>query len=328
MKYAALRGVAIVPEIEMPGHSLALLVCHPELSCTGKIADDIFPFFKGPMITANVLCPGNEDTFKLLQDVIDEVVEVFPSKYIHVGGDEVPKTRWKVCPKCQARIKAEGLHSEAELESYFIRRMEKYLAYKGRCLIGWDEILEGGIAPDAAVMSWRGMRGGIAAAKAGHQVVMSPTSHCYFDYDYRAIDERRAYSFDPIAGLSAQEARLVLGLQANFWSHQDREPALVDKQLFPRLLSIAERGWSPASATDWDSFAPAQAIWSGFAGSGSRTTSCRQTERGYLPWRRFPKPSPLRPSTTKPAGCNWPSRFIGASLPSNRIRRAFGICLA
>jgi hexosaminidase len=256
VKYAALRGVTIVPEIEMPGHSSALLACHPELSCTGKPSGEIFPFFKGPNVTQDVLCAGNDETFNLLQDVMDEVVEVFPSKYIHIGGDEAPKTRWKACPKCQARIKAEGLKDERELQRYFVARMERYLASKGRCLIGWDEILEGGIAPGAAVMSWRGMAGGLAAAKAGHQVVMSPTSHCYFDYTYRAIDERRAYSFDPVAGLAPPQARYVMGLQANFWSHIDREPELVDKQLFPRLLAIAERGWSPATAADWSTFEP------------------------------------------------------------------------
>lgn len=256
VKYAALRGVTIVPEIEMPGHSLAVLVCRPDLSCTGKIPNNIFPFSQRPAITEDILCAGNEATFRFLQDVVDEVVEIFPAKYVHIGGDEAPKTRWKACSKCQIRIKTEGLRGEDELQSYFVRRMEQYLTSKGRCLIGWDEILEGGLAPGAAVMSWRGVDGGIAAAKAGHNVVMSPTSHCYFDYDYRAIDERRAYSFEPVAGLSPEQARRILGLQANFWSHIDREPALVDKQIFPRLLSIAERGWSPASATDWNSFEP------------------------------------------------------------------------
>ena len=145
--YAALRGIAIVPEIEMPGHSLALLVCRPELSCAGKTADDIFPLSKGPLITVNVLCAGNEQTFEFLEDVLDEVLQVFPSKYIHIGGDEVLKWYWNACPKCQARIKAEGLKDEHELQSYFVRRMERYLAGKGRSLIGWDEILEGGLAP-------------------------------------------------------------------------------------------------------------------------------------------------------------------------------------
>lgn len=256
IEYAKRRGVTIVPEIEMPGHSTAALVCHPEFSCTGNIPDDIFPFGKGLHITKDVYCAGNEAVFAFLQDVLDEVVEVFPSKYIHVGGDEAPKDRWRACPKCQARIQSLGLRNEAELQSYFIRRIEKHIAGKGRMLIGWDEILEGGLAPNAAVMSWRGVQGGITAAKAGHEVVMSPTTHCYFDYTYAAIDSKRAYAFDPLSGLSSQQAKYVLGLQANFWSHIDREPPLVDKQIFPRLLSLAERGWSPPSATDWSAFEP------------------------------------------------------------------------
>ena len=252
--YAAARHITIVPEIEMPGHSHEVIVCHPELSCSGKTTNDIFPFFKGPTTTADVFCAGNEDTFQFLQDVLDEVTEIFPSKFIHVGGDEVPKTAWKSCPKCQARMQAEGLKNEHELQSYFIRRMEKYLAGKGRRLIGWDEILEGGLAPDATVMSWRGTDGGLAAAQAGHDVVMSPTSHCYFDYSYDEINSERVFAFDPVAGLPPAAAAHVLGLQANFWSHIDREPALVDRQLFPRLLAIAERGWSPQNDRDSQNF--------------------------------------------------------------------------
>ena len=250
--YASLRGVTIVPEIEMPGHSLALLVCHPELSCRGKIPDIIFPFAKGPDITSDILCAGNDDTFRLLQEVIDEVVEIFPSQFIHVGGDEAPKERWKTCPKCQARIKTEGLKNEHELQSYFLRRIEKHINAKGRRLVGWSEILQGGLAPNAAVMDWIG--GAREATQSGHDAVMSPTSHCYFDYSYEAISAERAYSFDPVAGLSPSLSGHILGLQANFWSHIDREPALVDRQLFPRLLSIAERAWSPATNSDWPAF--------------------------------------------------------------------------
>jgi hexosaminidase len=254
VKYAELRGVTIVPEIEMPGHSLEVLVCRPDLSCTGKIPDDIFPFGKGATTTPDVLCAGNDDTFKLMEEVLDEVIEVFPSTFIHIGGDEVPKVRWQACPKCQARIKAEGLKNEHELQSYFIRRIEKHITAKGRRLIGWSEIMEGGLAPKAAVMDWIG--GAAEATKAGHDAVMSPTSHCYFDYPYGAISSQRAYSFDPVARLSPEQAGHVLGLQANFWSHIDREPALVDRQLFPRLLSLAERGWSPAACRDWNEFKP------------------------------------------------------------------------
>ena len=253
--YAAARHITVVPEIEMPGHSHEVFVCRPELCCTGKTTGEIFPFFKGPTTTADVFCAGNEKSFQFLQEVLDEVVEVFPSRFVHVGGDEVPKTAWKSCPKCQARMKAEGLKDEHELQSYFIRRMEKHLASKGRRMIGWDEIIEGGLAPNAAVMSWRGSSGGVAAAKAGHDAVMSPTSHCYFDYSYGEINSERAFSFDPLAGIAPEAARHMLGVQANFWSHIDREPELVDRQLFPRLLALAERGWSPDNRGDWPAYA-------------------------------------------------------------------------
>ena len=252
VNYAALRGVTIVPEIEMPGHSHEVLVCRPDLSCSGQVADEIFPFFKGPNITRDVLCAGNDNTFKLMAEVLDEVIEIFPSPFIHIGGDEAPKDSWKDCPKCQARMKAEGLKSEHELQSYFIGRIEKHINAKGRRLIGWSEILQGGLAPNAAVMDWIG--GAAEATKAGHDAVMSPTSHCYFDYPYAAIGTERAYAFDPVARLSPQQATHVLGLQANFWSHIDREPDRVDRQLFPRLLALAERGWSPAEARDWPAF--------------------------------------------------------------------------
>jgi len=252
--YAAARHITIVPEIEMPGHSHEVIVCHPELSCAGKSTNDIFPFFKGPTTTSDIYCAGNEATIQFLQEVLDEVTDIFPSKFIHVGGDEVPKTAWQSCPRCQARMQAEGLKNVHELQSYFIRRLEKYLAGKGRRLIGWDEILEGGLAPAATVMSWRGTAGGLAAAQAGHDVVMSPTSHCYFDYSYGAIDSARVFGFDPVAGLPPEAAVHMLGLQANFWSHIDREPELVDRQLFPRLLAIAERGWAQDNRSEWTDY--------------------------------------------------------------------------
>jgi hexosaminidase len=252
--YAEQRGITIVPEIEMPGHSLAALVSHPELACTDG-PFEIHPFFKGPGIHADVFCPGKDWTFDFLESVLAEVVELFPSQYIHIGGDEVPKDRWKECKLCQQRIEEEGLADEHELQSWFMKRIEAILAKKKRTLIGWDEILEGGLAPNAAVMSWRGTKGGIAAARRGHDVVMSPTSHCYFDYSYERIDTKRAYSFEPVPEeLDLTQASRILGLQANFWSHIDREPELVDRQLFPRLLAIAERGWSPAEVRDWENF--------------------------------------------------------------------------
>jgi len=252
VRYAGSKGITIVPEIEMSGHSTAVLVCYPELSCTGEIVDKIFPFFKGPSVTPDILCAGNEETFALIEDVIDEIVEIFPSEFIHIGGDEAPKARWEKCPKCQKRIKDEGLSDERELQSYFIRRVERYLRSKGRRLIGWSEIIEGGLAPNAAVMDWIG--GAKEATEKGQDVVMSPTRYCYFDYPYASIDSEHAYRFDPVKDLSQGPSEHILGLQANFWSHIDREPELVDKQLFPRLLSIAERGWSPSGSTDWDSF--------------------------------------------------------------------------
>ena len=254
VRYAAARKVTIVPEIEMPGHCLAALSCFPDLSCTGG-PFEIFPFFKGPGINKDIYCAGREETFRFLEDVLLEVFELFPSPYIHIGGDEAPKHRWSACARCQERIRTEGLADERGLQSYFIKRIERFVNGRGRRIIGWDEILEGGLAPNAAVMSWRGTEGGIAAARAGHDVVMSPTSHCYFDYTYGRIDTRRAYLFEPIPEqLGKESEKHILGLQANFWSHIDREPERVDHQLFPRLLSIAERGWSPRGMRDWDGF--------------------------------------------------------------------------
>jgi hexosaminidase len=248
--YASRRHVVIVPEIEMPGHTLAALACYPELSCTGG-PFEVSPFSK---IEVDVLCAGNDKVFEFLENVLSEVVEVFPSDFIHIGGDEVPKERWKACPKCQARIREEKLADEHQLQSWFIKRIERFLNGKKRRLIGWDEILEGGLAPNAAVMSWRGVKGGITAAAAGHHVVMSPTSHCYFDYTYEQISTEKAHSFEPEEGLDGKQAGFLLGIQANFWSHIDREPHKVDRQIFPRLLGISERAWSPKDARDWKDF--------------------------------------------------------------------------
>jgi len=254
VRYARSRGVTIVPEIEMPGHTLAVLSCYPHLSCTGG-PFEIHPFFKGPGIHKDIFCAGNDAVFEFLENVLKEVFAIFPSHYIHIGGDEAPKSRWQACPKCQSRMKQEGLKSEHELQSYFIKRIEKFVNSRGHSIIGWDEILEGGLAPNAAVMSWRGIEGGIAAARSGHNVVMSPTSHCYFDYTYGRIDSRRAYSFEPVPeSLIGSQRNHVLGLQANFWSHIDREPYRVDWQLFPRLLAVAERGWSREDVQSWPDF--------------------------------------------------------------------------
>ena len=191
----------------MPGHAKAALAAYPEFSCTGG------PFTVTPggyWPITDIFCPGNEGTFEFLEDILAEVVELFPGSFIHIGGDEANKTEWKRCPKCQARIKAEGLKDEDELQSYFVRRIEKVLNAKGRRLIGWDEILEGGLAPQATVMSWRGTEGGIAAAKAGHDVVMSPTSHCYIDY----YQGNPAYEPPGIGGYLPLSQGLFLGARA------------------------------------------------------------------------------------------------------------------
>ncbi len=252
--YARARQITIVPEIEMPGHSMAALACYPHLSCRER-QQEIYPFGKGPTLSADSFCAGKEVVFAFFADVLAEVAELFPSEFIHVGGDEVLKDAWKACPECQARIKAEGLKDEKELQSYFIRRAEKIVRGHGKRLIGWDEILEGGLAPNATVMSWRGIRGGVAAARAGHDVVMSPHSHCYFDYAYTSIDTERVYAYEPVPEeLTAAEARHILGVQANFWSHLARTPERVDAQLFPRLLALAEVAWSPEAGRAYPRF--------------------------------------------------------------------------
>ncbi len=253
--YGKRYNVMIVPEIEMPGHSIATLTVYPELSCSGG-PFEIFPFFKGPGINKDILCAGNEKTFEFLEDVLGEVVDLFDCEFVHIGGDEAPKDRWRECSKCQGRMRQEGLANEDELQSYFIKRIEKFLNSKGKRLIGWDEILEGGLAPNAAVMSWRGTRGGIAAASVGHDVVMSPTSHCYFDYDYDKISTMKAYSYEPVpTEVAGEQVKHILGAQANFWSHIDRTEVGMDKQIFPRLLALAEVTWSTKEQRQKKAFA-------------------------------------------------------------------------
>ncbi len=260
--YAKDRFVNIVPEIEMPGHTLAALVAYPELSCTGGP-------FKMPLfwnIQKDVYCAGNEHTFQFLEDVLTEVADLFPSPVIHIGGDECPKDRWKLCPKCQARMKAEGLKDEHELQSYFIRRIENFLLTKNKRIIGWDEILEGGIAPNAAVMSWRGIQGGIAAAKQHHDVVMSPFDYAYFDY-YQGepyhepvafgglVTLEKVYSYEPVpAELNAQEAIFIKGVQANVWSEFIHSPEKVEYMSFPRAAALAEVGWTDPKLKNWEDF--------------------------------------------------------------------------
>lgn len=261
--YAASRHITVVPEIEMPGHCLAALAAYPQLSCSGG------PFTVPPggvWPIKDVYCPGNDETFDFLQDVLTEVIELFPGQVIHIGGDEVDKSNWKLCPKCQARIKDEGLKNEEELQSWFVRRIEAFLNARGKTLMGWDEILEGGLAPNASVMSWRGIDGGIAAAKAKHAVVMTPTSSCYFDY-YQGDPSRepqgiggylplsKVYAFEPIPpALTAEEGRYIIGAQGNLWTEYVATPAHAEYMTFPRIAAMAEAGWSDPAGRSWEDF--------------------------------------------------------------------------
>lgn len=248
--YAARKFVTVVPEIELPGHSVAALAAYPQFSCTGG------PFEVETRwgVHSDIYCAGNDSSFTFLEDILAEVMELFPSTYIHIGGDEAPKKRWENCSKCQARVQAESLKDEHELQSYFIRRIESFLNERGRRIIGWDEILEGGLAPNATVQSWRGMDGAIAAVRAGHNAIVSPTSHAYFDYNVATTDMRQVYSFEPIpAGISDKEAALILGGECNMWT--ERAPQeLIDSKVFPRILAMSERLWSPKSMSDYKRF--------------------------------------------------------------------------
>lgn len=261
--YAAERHVIVVPEIEMPGHAQAALAAHPELSCTGGP----FEVSRRWGVHEEVFCAGNDATFALLEDVIDEVASLFPGSFFHVGGDECPKARWKACPKCQARMRGEGLADEHQLQSWFVRRIGRAVNARGKRLVGWDEILEGGLAPNATVMSWRGVAGGIEAARQGHDVVMSPSSHCYLDYRQAEDPSREplaipaylplqtVYAFEPVpAELSAEEARHVLGVQGNLWTEYVSTPEHAEYMSWPRGCAIAEAGWTPAAARSWEDF--------------------------------------------------------------------------
>ena len=249
LAYAKERHITVVPEIEFPGHSVAAISSYPHLSCTG----DSIKVGTEWGVYKDIYCAGNDTVFGFMEDVLAEVIELFPSRYIHIGGDEAPKYRWENCRKCQKRIKEEKLHDEHELQSYFIKRIEKFLNENGRQLIGWDEILEGGLAPSATVQSWRGEEGGIAAAKSGHDAIMSPTSHCYFDYGLDATDLKEVYHYEPIpAELTLEEAKHILGGECNMWS--ERAPQeLVDSKVFPRILAMSEVLWS-SSEKDYENF--------------------------------------------------------------------------
>jgi hexosaminidase len=260
--YAATRFITVVPEIEMPGHATAALSVYPGFSCTGG------PFAAMAQwgVFADVYCAGNDDTFTFLREVLDEVVDLFPGPWVHIGGDECSKERWNACPKCQARLRTEGLADAGQLQSWFIRCVEEHLNARGKRLIGWDEILEGGLAPEATVMSWRGMEGGVAAARQGHDVVMAPTSSVYLDYyqgDPRFeppaiggfLPLRTVYAFEPTpADLNEQEAAHILGGQANLWSEYIATPDHAAYMMWPRLGALAEAVWSAPAGRDWDSF--------------------------------------------------------------------------
>tara|TARA_R110002073_G_scaffold79207_11_gene190701 strand:+ start:12572 stop:14236 length:1665 start_codon:yes stop_codon:yes gene_type:complete len=261
--YAAERHIMVIPEIEMPGHCQAALAVHPELSCTGG------PFEVATRwgVHRDVYCAGTDETFHFLARVLTEVHDLFPAPYIHIGGDECPKDRWKDCERCQKRIADEGLEDETELQAWFIQRMEAWLNARDRQIIGWDEILEGELAPNATVMSWRGVQGGIAAAKQGHDVIMSPTSHCYLDYFQSKNTEgeppaiggylplRNVYAFEPIpVELTEDEAQHVLGAQGNVWTEYIATPEHMEYMSWPRGCAIAERVWSAKDVRDFDEF--------------------------------------------------------------------------
>jgi hexosaminidase len=259
--YAAKLHITVIPEIEMPGHAEAALAAYPEIGCTGG-PYEVWPRWG---VNKEVFCAGNDKTFEILEDVLAEVIELFPSKIIHIGGDECPKDRWKECPKCQARIKNEGLKDEHHLQSYFIQRIEKWMIAHGRNIIGWDEILEGGLSKTAMVMSWRGNAGGIAAAKAGNYVVMSPNSHCYLDY-YQArptnkepfgiggyLPLAKVYTLDPYEGIPADYHKFILGVQGNLWREYVSTMSHTFYMVLPRIAAIAETGWS-YPYKDFDSF--------------------------------------------------------------------------
>ncbi len=261
--YAAERHINVVPEIEMPAHVGSALAAYPEYSCTGG------PFTVPPGSVwpiTDIYCAGNDGTFAFLEDILTEVMELFPSPYIHIGGDEANKKEWRKCPKCQARIRKEGLKDEAELQSYFVRRVERFMSSKGRHLIGWDEILEGGLAPGAAVMSWQGFEGGIAAAKSKHDVVMTPMPYTYFNVyqgdpsteplSYKGLlTLKKVYSFEPVPQeLTPEEAKYIIGAQACLWTEMVTDGKTAEYMVLPRLTALSEVLWSAPESRNWEEF--------------------------------------------------------------------------
>ena len=259
--YAAERGITVVPEIEMPGHAVAALTAYPHLGCM----DEGYEVRRAWGIADDIFCAGKDEVFGFLQGVLTEVLDIFPSTHIHIGGDEAPKTRWQNCPDCQARIKAEGLANEDELQSWFIRQIESWLNERGRALVGWDEILEGGLAPNAIVMSWRGSDGGIAAANAGHDVVMTPNTYCYLDY-YQSEDTdsepwaipailplRQVWNYVVVPDeIAADKRHHILGGQGNIWTEYIPRADHVEYMAFPRAIAIADVLWNHPADRDYD----------------------------------------------------------------------------
>lgn len=258
VKYAQERYITVIPEIDIPGHTAAVLASYPELGCTGG-PYKVYEVWGGP---ADVLCAGKQETIQFLYDVFSEIVELFPSKYIHIGGDECPKQRWKECQRCQNKIKELGIvsdskHSaEQKLQSYIMVSVENFLAKKGRRVIGWDEILEGGLGPDAIVHSWRGMNGAIEAVNQGHDAILSPTSHCYFDYDQEKVTPiDKVYSLIPLPeGLDSIKLSHILGVQANVWTEYMPTFDRVQYMLLPRLAALSEVQWSVPERMNYSDF--------------------------------------------------------------------------
>jgi len=261
VEYAARLHINVLPEIEMPGHAVAALQAYPELSCTGRPV----PPFNRWGVSDDVFCAGKEATYEFLEGVLSEIAELFPYEYIHIGGDECPKVRWEQCPDCQKRIADNNLKDEHDLQSYLVKRMEAFLATKGKKIIGWDEILEGGIADNAAVMSWRGHSGGIQAANMGHDVVMTPHSFVYLDYYQSKYNEplsiggmlplEKVYSIDIMPTEIAEDKRHhIIGAQANLWTEYIAEESHVEYMAFPRLAALAEALWTPHEQLDYHDF--------------------------------------------------------------------------
>ena len=254
VRYAALRHITVIPEIEMPGHSEEVLAAYPELACSGK------PY------TSGEFCIGNEETFTFLENVLTEVMALFPSEYIHIGGDEANRKVWESCPKCRARMQAEGMKETSELQSYLIHRIEVFLNNHGRQLLGWDEIIEGGLAPNATVMSWRGEEGGVKAVRAGQKTIMTPGAYCYLDTYQDApptqpeamggyLPLEKVYSYDPVPDtLTKAESRLVYGVQGNLWAEYIPGDEQYEYMMYPRILAIAETGWCQPENKDYPSF--------------------------------------------------------------------------